>query len=123
MADVLQFPKPPKSTRRIRRLEPEQIGETGSRRSAIKAVCALVWLLVRVPLFLVMYWLRGPVVLLCSAISTPMLLAFGFAWYAFPEKTAMVWGFGIISFLAFFVMWVYDFILMALSPHDMVLIR
>jgi len=48
-----------------------------------------------------------------------MLFAWLFAWYAFPDKTTMVWGFGAISFLAFVIGWTYDFILMALSPQDM----
>jgi hypothetical protein len=48
-----------------------------------------------------------------------MLLAWLFSLYAFPDKHAMVWGFGIISFVAFVIAWTYDFILMALSAQDM----
>lgn len=78
-----------------------------------------VWLVIRLPLFFVMYWLRLPIVAICNLVSVPTLLAFLFSLYAFPDRTEMVWLFGITSFLAFFIAWIYDFILMALSPQDM----
>jgi hypothetical protein len=78
---------------------------------------------VRYLLFLIMYWLRGPVTLVCGMICFPMLLAWLFALYAFPDKTHMVWGFGVMSFSTFVLMWVYDLVLMALSPEDIILTR
>ncbi|KWF77599.1 hypothetical protein WL93_26675 [Burkholderia diffusa] len=117
MATVLKFPKPPK--RELPKVDVERVKAAMPRRDTIKGVLAFVWMLVRLPLFLVMYWLRMPVVLLCSVIYFPLLLAFGFVWYAFPEKTHMLWGFGVTSFAAFVIMWVYDFVLMALSPQEM----
>lgn len=85
----------------------------------VTAVLACLWLIARIPLFLVMFWLRLPVLLVCNLISGPMLFAWLFAWYAFPEKTAMVWGCAAFSFVAFFVSWLYDVILMLISPFDM----
>lgn len=81
-----------------------------------------LWLLrfVRVPVFLVMYWLRLPVQFIAGIISVPMLLAWLFSLYAFPDKTTMVWGFGFASFAAFVAGWLYDFVLMAIAPQDMV---
>jgi len=82
-------------------------------------VGALLWSLVRVPLFLVLYWLRLPVMLVCRLISVPALLAFLFSLYAFPDKHTMVTGFGVLSFGAFVALWLYDTLLLWLSPHDM----
>jgi len=89
------------------------------RGSTVKAVLAWLWLVVRLPVFLVMYWLRLPVIFLCNLVSVPLLLVWLFAWYAFPDKPHMVWSFGIMSFLAFAIAWLYDFVLMAISPQDM----
>lgn len=89
------------------------------RREAFLRVLGFVWRVLRLPLFLVMYWLRGLVILLCGAVSVPALLLWLFSLYAFPEKTYMTWGFGVISFGSFVLMWAYDYILMALSPQDM----
>lgn len=118
MNNVVKFPKdkqrlpedapvPRARSHRARREPP--------KRSAL----AWVWLAVRLPLFFAMYWMRLPVVGICNLVSFPTLLAFLFSLYAFPDRTQMVWLFGITSFLAFFIAWVYDFILMALSPQDM----
>jgi hypothetical protein len=85
-----------------------------------RGILAVAWLIVRVPLFLVLYWLRLPVMLVCNLISIPALAAFFFAWYAFPERTNMVIAFAVVSFGAFAVLWIYDFVLMALSPEDTV---
>jgi len=85
------------------------------RKETLKRAILWGWCLLRLPVYLVMYWLRLPIIFVCNMISVPMLLA----WYAFPDKTAMVWGFATISFLAFVVSWSYDFILMAISPQEM----
>lgn len=83
---------------------------------------ALTWLFValRTPVFLVLYWLRLPVVFLCNIVSIPMLFAWLFSLYAFPDKVAMIWGFGLMSFTAFVIAWTYDYVLMLLSPMDMI---
>jgi hypothetical protein len=85
-------------------------------------VGVLYWVLgaVRVSVFVVMYWLRFPIVSLCNWVATPCLLAWLFSWYAFPEKTQMVWSFAGMSLAAFAVAWLYDVVLMALSPQDTV---
>lgn len=81
-------------------------------------VVVFAWLILRLPLFLVMCWLRPPIALLCELISIPSLFAFLFCWYAFPIPR-MMWGIGILSFTSFALLWFYDFILMALAPYDM----
>lgn len=74
----------------------------------------------RFVLFIVMYWLRLPIVGLCSIVSVVMLFATLFAMYAFPDKSNMVWSFGVTSLTTFFIAWCYDFVLMKLSPMPMV---
>lgn len=89
--------------------------------NAVRVMGALGWVLrmVRVPVFLVMYWLRPLVLLVCNLVAVPLLFAWLFAWYAFPDKTAMVWSFATLSFVAVVIGWTYDFILVVLSPQDM----
>jgi hypothetical protein len=121
MSNVMKFPKKCK-------LSPMKV--SGSHITRIKAatprgitagsILSFVWLLVRLPVFLVLYWLRLPVMLVCNFISIPSLAAFLFSWYAFPDKTPMVVAFGVVSFLAFTLMYIYDLVLMALSPQDIV---
>ena len=89
-------------------------------KSGAKNALLFLWLVMRLPIFLVMYWLRLPVMFVCNLVSVPMLLAWLFSWYAFPDKTNMVWGFATMSFCAFFLGWVYDFVLMAIAPQDMI---
>lgn len=119
MTNVVKFPKPGG-----KRPEPALKVDAQTLKNSIpkvKGVLAVLFLVVRLPLFLVMYWLRLPIIFLCNLVSIPMLLAWLFVLYAFPDKTPMVWGFGICSFVAFVLAWVYDFILMALSPQEMMM--
>ena len=118
------------STRSARapELVPEEGGQVAEEQGASPSspagatpskVGTLLWSIVRVPLFLVLYWLRLPVVLVCRLVSVPALLAFLFSLYAFPDKHAMVTGFGVLSFGAFVALWLYDTMLMWLSPQGM----
>lgn len=71
-------------------------------------------------LFMVLYWLRTPIVGLCGILSVGGLFATLFVWYAFPEHANMRWGFGTVSFVACIIMWAYDYVLMQLSPTPLV---
>lgn len=125
MSNVVKFPKRvrrPAQARtgreglvRVPRLDESKPAPGFGLRGALRVFLAVL----RVPLFLVLYWLRLPVMLLCQFVSVPMLFAFLFTLYAFPDKTPMVVGFGVVSFVAFAVLWTYDLVLMALSPQDM----
>lgn len=120
MSNVVRFPKGKRALPALD-LDATKIKAAMPKAATVKGVFAWLFLMVRLPLFLVMYWLRLPITFLCNLVSIPMLLAWLFAWYAFPDKTAMVWGFGIVSFLAFVIAWTYDFILMAISPQEMMM--
>ena len=94
--------------------------EFSYRASKILLVAfAWIFIIIRIPLFLVMCWLRLPIALLCELISIPSLFAFIFCWYAFPIPK-MLWGIGLLSFSSFALLWLYDTILMALSPYAMI---
>jgi hypothetical protein len=118
MGTVTKFPKAKRPALALD-LDTEKLKASMPKASTVKSVFAWLWFAVRMPVFLVLYWLRLPVLFVCGLVSFPMLLAWIFAWYAFPDKTEMVWGFAIVSFVAFAVSWVYDFVLMALSPQEM----
>jgi len=117
---VIKFPtkyRPPPSV-------PAQTDTAKARRRNVWAVSisglALAWTIIRVPVFLLLYWLRMPVVLLCNLISIPSLFAFLFTWYAFPEHENMVWAFGAVSFITFVGGYFYDVLLMAVAPGEFV---
>ena len=117
MSNITIFPKP---KRALPALDVDKIKAAMPKASTILGVLYWVLFVVRLPVFLVMYWLRLPVIFLCNLISIPMLFAWLFSLWAFPDKHAMVWGFGIISFVTFALAWAYDFILMAIAPQEMV---
>jgi hypothetical protein len=75
------------------------------------------WSVARLPLHLLLYWLRWPVLIACKLVSLPMLFAFLFSLYAFPERRTMVWTFGVLSFAFFVAFWLYDSLLLWLSPQ------
>ena len=87
--------------------------------AAVLAVLVLAWTIIRMPVFLVLYWLRMPVTLLCNLISMPSFFVFLFAWYAFPEHMNMVRLFGVVSFVSFVGAYLYDVLLMAIAPGNM----
>jgi len=61
-------------------------------------------MVVCMPVFLVLYFLRAPIMMVCSMLYLPLFLLALFAWYAFPEKPQMWGGFGVISLLSFVLM-------------------
>jgi hypothetical protein len=97
---------------------PEQPGASSSDTPDTGRAFAWWASMLRPPLFLVLYWLRLPVMLVCNLVSVPALLAFLVGLWAFPEHRPMVWGVGAISFAAFALRWAYDALLMRLAPRD-----
>lgn len=120
MSNIVKFPHGKESTPEPYEAKPRHVPELQTHNDQPSAVWTKLWMIVRVPLFLVLYWLRAPVMLVCNLISFPLLLMWLFAWIAWPERTVLVWGFATISFGAFVVLWLYDTLLMALSPQDIV---
>lgn len=118
MGDLLKFPRPGAKALPVN-LSADAVRRALPSGAKVRGAAAWVLRFVRLPVFLVMYWLRLPVQFLCGLVSVPMLLAWLFALYAFPDKTSMVWGFGFTSLAAFVVGWLYDFVLMAIAPQDM----
>lgn len=115
MSNVLKFPK----KNPVDRIDLEVVKESIPHGNTIKVIFAWVWLILRVPLFLILYWLRLPITLVCNFLSITTLFAFLFCWAAFPIPK-MLWGLGVMSFTSFFILWTYDFILVLLSPQPIV---
>lgn len=113
MTNVVKFPK-------AKPQAPKQDRTTQRPQKKRCRACQALSAVVRVPLFLVLYWLRTPLVLICSVLTLPMFLLALFAWYAFPQKPQMYGSFGLVSFTAFVIMYGYDFLLAWLSPQKMV---
>lgn len=119
MTNIVKFPNA-KKTITYKAVDLAKIKEVMPKGSTVKTVLFWAWYLLKLPLFFVMYWLRMPIIFLCEIISVPFLLGWLFSLYAFPDKHQMIWGFAIISFVAFLVAWIYDFVLMMLSPQQMI---
>ncbi len=116
MNNIVKFPKP--KILITFRNKTNKIKEVRSKSSPIKNIFIFLYFIVQWPIFLLMYWLRLPIIFLCNILSLPMMFTWLFAWYAFPDKTNMIWGFAIVSLLAFSIGWIYDFILMLISPQN-----
>src|SRR3712207_6501169 len=111
MSNVVKFPETRRSSP-LREVDLQKVRAAMPSNAAFKTLLRWLVVLVRVAVFLVLYWLRLPVMLICRPVSVLCLFAWLFAWYAFPEKTAMVWGFAAFSLVAFVVMSLYDVVLM-----------
>ena len=82
----------------------------------------LLWwviLIARIPVFWVMLWARIPLRLVLELLMPFAMFGFFFLLIAMPEKKDMIWTSAIISIGSLAVMWIYDMILMAIAPHDM----
>lgn len=115
---ILKFPSRPQKQSFITNGDDVQPGI--KKKEAIKRVLIWLWRIARWPLFLVIYWLRMPILMICNLVSVPAMLAFLFGLYALPEYRAMVWGVGGISFFAFTLHFVYDYLLLWLSPDGVI---
>lgn len=84
----------------------------------------LAWPLraLRLPVYLVLYWLRLPVMVVCNLVSVPGLLAFLAGLFlidaASPHRP-IVWFLGGMSFAAFVIGWLYDALLTNLAPEGL----
>lgn len=120
MGNIIRFPKRPEGP------HPAELNANSFKatirppRPTLPGLLAWLWRLLRLPLFLILYWLRLPIVGLCNLASVPALLAF-LAGFIFIDAASLhrpiVWAFGGLSFAAFALGWFYDSILMALAPE------
>lgn len=85
----------------------------------LKALTAVL----RVILFYLLLWLRVPVVLVLQAFTSLAAIAFVVMLVVrgWENAFSVFWPMLLISFGAFVVRWIYDGILMLLSPEDLLL--
>lgn len=124
MGNVVRFPKRPEGP------QPAEL-DADSIRAAIRpprpplpGLLAWLWHLLRLPLFLVLYWLRLPIVGLCNLVSVPALLAFLAGLILLPSDEplrGLVWFVGGVGLSAFALAWFYDSLLLALAPDGVVI--
>lgn len=69
--------------------------------------------------FLVLMWLRGPIRFFLGVVGVPAMLAIPLVGLGLesPQKTQIVLGLVALSFGAFVLRWLYDSLLMWLSPE------
>ena len=76
MGNIVKFPKRPEGPQPAE-LDADSIkAAIRPPRPTLPGLLAWLWRLLRLPLFLVLYWLRLPIVGLCNLVSVPALLAF-----------------------------------------------
>ncbi|WP_107329142.1 hypothetical protein [Metapseudomonas otitidis] len=117
--NLIKFPKAP--VRAIAANDPAvgspvKVGEGGARRVVLEILKGALRGL-GFALYLVMTWLRGIFSWAGSLLSVLFLLGAAFAWFALDD-TRMTYSFLGASFFLFIMVWVYDRILMALSPFE-----
>ena len=85
----------------------------------LKALTAVL----RVILFYLLLWLRVPVVLVLQAFTSLAAIAFivMLVVRGWENAFSVFWPMLLISFGAFVVRWIYDGILVLLSPEDLLL--
>ncbi|MCC7684740.1 hypothetical protein [Janthinobacterium sp. FW305-128] len=87
-------------------------------KDIIKNVFLFIFKAMRLSLFLVMYWLRAPILMVGGYVSCFSLMALIISYIVHPVSS-MLWGFGLVSFFSFSLLWLYDYILIELSPNEM----
>jgi len=124
MGNIVRFPKRPEGPQPAE-LDADSIKATiRPPRPTLPGLLAWLWRLLRLPLFLVLYWLRLPIVGLCNLISVPALLAFLAGLFFLDASSThrpIVWFLGGVSFTAVSLGWLYDSLLLALAPEGVVI--
>lgn len=93
----------------------------GHPRALLVDVLAFLWAVVRMPLFMVLMWLRAPVLIMFNLLGSLASLCFVFGLLFFREKHSILWSLGGMSFAAFALRWAYDSLLLWLSPEEIIL--
>jgi hypothetical protein len=124
MGNIVKFPKRPEGPQPAE-LDADSIkAAIRPPRPTLPGLLAWLWRLLRLPLFLVLYWLRLPIVGLCNLVSVPALLAFLAGFFLIPSDApirGLVWFVGGVSLAAFALGWLYDSLLLALAPEGVVI--
>lgn len=124
MSNIVRFPKRPEAPQTAE-LDADSIkAAVRPPRPSLPALLAWLWRLLRLPLFLVLYWLRLPIVAVCNLTSGPAFMAFLAGLFlidAGSPHRPIVWFLGGVSFVAVSLGWLYDSLLLALAPEGVVI--
>lgn len=129
--NIIMFPKVRGAAERAARAQQEarerreakDVRLRGGAKRAAQAIGSGVVATVRYVLFLVLWWLRGPVRVLLGIASTGSLLALPLLWFGYsaPNKAQMLVALVGVGLGAIAVTWWYDSLLLRLSPEPMIL--
>lgn len=75
-------------------------------------------------LVMILMWLRKPLRMCLGLISVPAMIALpivAFGLHDFPNKSMVVWSLVALSFGSFCIKWLYDTLVMKLSPDPLFL--
>lgn len=124
MSNIVKFPKRPEAPQAAE-LDGDRIkAAIRLPRPTLPGFLAWLWRVLRLPLFLVLYWLRLPIVGLCNLVSVPAFLGFLAGFFLIPSGApirGLVWFLGGVSLTAFVLAWLYDSLLMLLAPEGVVI--
>lgn len=107
--------------RRSRLIQERLTGVGHSAWRYVKESLATVLMAVRLVAFYLLMWLRLPVKFLLAVVWIPCLLGLALLAVIRPEETRILWIFGCTSFGAFVLGWLYDGLLLLLSPEPLIL--
>ncbi len=91
----------------------------------IWAFLYMLLVFIRLPLFFVLFWLRGIVLTISNFVGAITFFCWLFSWFAHsyaptdPMFGPMIYPCAITSICCFVFGWTFDFLIMLLSPQDM----
>ncbi len=102
-----------------RQMSPQHSFHSRAKVGAIlSTVLVWSWRVLRLPLSLVLAWLRGPIVFVCKIISGPALVASLCVLVGYPSEHRLIYTLAAVSLFAFLVVRAYDCMLMMLSATN-----
>lgn len=107
--------------RRSRLVQERLSGVGHSARRHAKESLATVLVAVRLVAFYLLMWLRLPVKFLLAVVWIPCLVGLALLALIRPDESRILWILGSTSFGAFVAGWMYDGLLLLLSPEPLVL--
>lgn len=103
------------------RTQSNTIKSEGHPPSPLYRFLSLLSVVVRKLIFLVLMWLRTPILYVIHILGLLFTVGFFVALVCFRERHLMLWSLGGLSFIAFSMRWFYDSLLLKLSTEEIIL--